>query len=60
MELSDGDDDNGIINIKLFIENRIPLIREDYFVKNKNVQEAIKFDMQLPEMAIERLEEMCK
>lgn len=45
--------------MKQFIISRIPIIREDYFVRNKNIQECIKSDMQLPDAALERLEEMC-
>ena len=49
-----------IINIKQFIDSRIPLLRDDFFVRNKNVSECIKSDMQLPESALANLEEMCK
>ena len=49
-----------LINLNEFIESRLPLIREDYFGRNKNISECIKYDMQLPEPAIERLSEMCK
>ncbi len=49
-----------LINLSEFVESRLPLIREDYFTRNKNVAEAIKIDMQLPEMAADRLEPMCE
>ena len=51
---------SNLINLNEFIESRLPLIREDYFGRNKNISECIKYDMQLPEPAIERLSEMCK
>lgn len=53
-------DEKEIINVKQFIDARIPLIREDYFIRNKNVQECIKTDMQLPDAALGKLQEMCK
>ena len=53
-------EESEIINVNAFIESRIRLIRDDYFVRNKDVNECIKSDMQLPEPAIKRLEEMCK
>ena len=53
-------EENEIINVNSFIESRIRLIRDDYFVRNKDVNECIKSDMQLPEPALKRLEEMCK
>ncbi len=49
-----------LINLREFVEARLPLIREDYFARHKNVPEAIKFDMQLPDMAIDRLAAMCE
>jgi len=52
-------DEKEIINVKQFIDARIPLIREDYFIRNKNVQECIKTDMQLPDAALGKLQEMC-
>lgn len=53
-------EENEIINVNAFIESRIRLIRDDYFVRSKDVNECIKSDMQLPEPALKKLEEMCK
>jgi hypothetical protein len=49
-----------IINVRKFIDSRIPLLRDDYFVRNKNLSDCIKSDMQLPEPALANLEEMCE
>ena len=49
-----------IINVRKFIDLRLPLLRDDFFVRNKNVSECIRSDMQLPESAIANLEEMCE
>ena len=53
-------DESSVINVREFLQSRLGLVREDYFVKNKNAKEIITIDMQLPEVAINRLEKMCK
>jgi hypothetical protein len=53
-------DEEAVIDIKEFLETRLALIREDYFSRNKNVRDAIKADLNLPEAAFAKLEEMCK
>lgn len=50
----------GTVDLREFVMARLPLIREDYFMRGKTVNEAIKSDMQLPEVAMERLVDMCK
>jgi hypothetical protein len=53
----------GLIYLKEFVTARLPLIREDYFLRGKNVAQSIKSDMisdSLPEVAIERLIDICK
>lgn len=53
-------DEEAVIDIKEFLETRLALIREDYFSRHKNVRDAIKADLNLPEAAFAKLEEMCK
>ncbi|CAF0843034.1 unnamed protein product [Brachionus calyciflorus] len=53
-----GEEDE-LINLKQFLEERIALIREDYFVRNKNVHESIKADLDLPEETFNKLQNMC-
>ena len=54
------DEENNVINIQEFLNQRLTLIRDDYFVRNKNIREAIKQDLDLPDAAFSKLEEMCK
>lgn len=49
-----------VINLREFLEERIGLVREDYFQRNKDLRESIKCDLDLPEPAFNKLEEMCK
>lgn len=53
-------DEESLINVKEFLEQRIALVREDYFSRHKNVRDAIRAELDLPEAAFERLENMCK
>lgn len=53
-------EEEGTVDLREFVLTRLPLIREDYFMRGKSVNEAIKSDMQLPEVAMERLIDMCK
>lgn len=53
-------DENELINLKQFLEEKIGFVREDYFTRNKNVQETIKSDLELSNEAFSRLEEICE
>jgi hypothetical protein len=48
------------INLKDFLDERVGLIRNDYFQRNKDSRELIKTDLGFPETAFSKLEEMCK
>lgn len=50
---------NEIINLREFLENRVGLIREDYFMRNKNLNDFIKNDLNLSDAAFTKLEEIC-
>jgi hypothetical protein len=52
-----------VINLTEFLEMRVALVRDDYFDRNKDVDELVKIDLlkeDLPEPAIEKLKEVCK
>lgn len=53
-------DEENLINVREFLDSRLVFIREDYFARNKDVQTAIQIDMGLPELATQRLVDMCK
>ena len=57
MELDESDD---LINLKEFLETRQCLVREDYFLREKNATEFIRNDINLPEPSFLKLSEMCK
>lgn len=52
--------DEELIGVRDFLEERLPLVREDYFSRDKNVRELIRNDLNLPENAFQKLEDMCK
>ena len=59
------DDDDGEveepINLSEFLEKRVCLLHDQYFMRNKNVNELIRNDFpDLPDPAFKKLEEMCK
>ena len=58
MDLSNNEK-NDVIDLNEFIASRLPLIREDYFIRNKDVQTYVRNDMQMPVEAIDRLVDMC-
>ena len=49
-----------VINVREFLDTRLALVREDYFERHKNIREKVANDLQLPEVAMQRLEEMCR
>ena len=52
---------NGAINLKNFLYSRLQLIGDDYFVRNKNVNEYIKNEMQIEsDEDIRHLAEICE
>lgn len=53
-------EENELINLRQFLEEKLSIVREDYFIRNKNVQETIKSDLDLSDEAFSRLEAMCK
>lgn len=53
-------DEIELINLKQFLEEKVAFVREDYFTRNKNVQETIKSDLELTDEAFSRLEEICE
>ena len=54
------DESEALINLKEFLETRQCLVREDYFLRGKNVTEFVKNDINLPEPSFLKLAEMCK
>lgn len=54
------DEESGVISVREFLNRRLALVRDDYFSRNKNVREAIKQDLNLPDAAFSKLENMCK
>jgi hypothetical protein len=53
-------DECDFINLKEFLDERVSIIRNDYFQKNKDSRELIKADLGFPEAAFSKLEEMCE
>jgi hypothetical protein len=53
-------EENDLIDLREFLDSRLPLVREDYFARNKNLNELIKKDFDLPDAAFNNLENMCK
>jgi hypothetical protein len=53
-------DEDEIINLKEFLEERVNIIRNDYFHRNKDSRELIKADLGFPETAFSKLEDMCE
>lgn len=53
-------DENDLIDLREFLNSRLPLVREDYFARSKNLHELIKKDFDLPDAAFNNLENMCK
>jgi hypothetical protein len=49
-----------LINLKDFLENRVNLIRNDYFIRNKNLRELVQADLGFPDSAFLKLENICK
>ncbi len=54
------DETSEFINLREFLDNRVGLIREDYFMRNKNLNDYIKNDLNLSDAAFSKLEEICK
>ena len=54
------EEEGELINLKDFLENRINLVRNDYFLRNKNARELVQADLAFPDDAFAKLEEMCK
>ena len=50
-----------LVNLNEFLQMRTALVRDDYFSRDKNVEELVKKDLDLPEEhAFDRLQEICK
>lgn len=56
----DLDETDVLVNLKEFLETRQCLVRDDYFMREKNVREFIKNDIDLPEAAFMQLADICK
>ena len=54
------DETDALVNLKEFLESRQGLVRDDYFLREKNVQEFIKNDIDLPDSAFIELSNICK
>lgn len=51
---------DGVISVREFLSTRCDLIRDDYFKRHKDVQAAVKTQLDLPDLAFAKLEDMCK
>ena len=56
----DLDETDVLVNLKEFLATRQCLVRDDYFMRDKNVTTFIKNDIDLPEAAFMQLAEICK
>lgn len=56
------EEETDLINLHNFLDTRLALVRQDYFQRNKDVDELIQSDMRpsLPDPGCEKLKEICK
>ncbi len=56
----DLDETDVLVSLKEFLETRQCLVRDDYFMREKNVNDFIKNDIDLPDAAFKELADICK
>ncbi len=49
-----------LICLRDFLQKRIEIVQEDYFVRGKNVAQSIMSDMNLTEESLKQLQDICK